>query len=152
MTLLAESLVNHCATPSKRACAAVRPGGHLIIATFAEDGPRQCSGLPVMRYDAAALSAEFAAATELANLFAVVVERNRATALAFESPAFAISHVAARRTGMSGAVLSAGLIRQITQSDHHRNRSGIEVREMNVRSFAGVIEGDATTAAQDSFR
>jgi SAM-dependent methyltransferase len=49
----------------ERACAAVRPGGHLIIATFAEDGPRQCSGLPVMRYDAAALSAEFAAATEL---------------------------------------------------------------------------------------
>lgn len=29
---------------------AVRPGGHVIIATFAEDGPLQCSGLPVMRY------------------------------------------------------------------------------------------------------
>ena len=28
----------------------VKPGGHVIVATFAEDGPIQCSGLPVMRY------------------------------------------------------------------------------------------------------
>jgi SAM-dependent methyltransferase len=34
---------------------AVRPGGHAIIATFALDGPERCSGLPVMRYDAASL-------------------------------------------------------------------------------------------------
>jgi ubiquinone/menaquinone biosynthesis C-methylase UbiE len=44
---------------------AIRPGGHLIIATFAEDGPTHCSGLPVMRYDAAALQAEFAPAFDL---------------------------------------------------------------------------------------
>ena len=31
---------------------AVKPGGLVIVATFAEDGPTQCSGLPVMRYDA----------------------------------------------------------------------------------------------------
>lgn len=30
---------------------AVRPGGHVIIATFAQDGPERCSGLPVVRYD-----------------------------------------------------------------------------------------------------
>jgi len=30
-------------------------GGHAIIATFAPDGPEKCSGLPVMRYDAAHL-------------------------------------------------------------------------------------------------
>ena len=36
---------------------AIRPGGHAIIATFAIDGPERCSGLPVMRYDATALSA-----------------------------------------------------------------------------------------------
>ena len=30
-------------------------GGHTIIATFALDGPEKCSGLPVMRYDAARL-------------------------------------------------------------------------------------------------
>lgn len=28
------------------------PGGHLVIATFAEDGPQQCSGLDVARYSA----------------------------------------------------------------------------------------------------
>ena len=36
---------------------AVKPGGHVIVATFAEDGPLQCSGLPVMRYDADSLAA-----------------------------------------------------------------------------------------------
>ncbi|MDR0781164.1 MAG: class I SAM-dependent methyltransferase [Pseudomonadales bacterium] len=37
----------------------VKPGGHVIVATFAEDGPLQCSGLPVMRYSATQLHAEF---------------------------------------------------------------------------------------------
>ena len=37
----------------------VKPGGHVIVATFAEDGPTQCSGLPVMRYRADQLHAEF---------------------------------------------------------------------------------------------
>lgn len=38
---------------------AVKPGGHVIVATFAEDGPTQCSGLPVMRYSAGELHSEF---------------------------------------------------------------------------------------------
>jgi SAM-dependent methyltransferase len=37
----------------------VQPGGHVIVATFAEDGPTQCSGLPVVRYGADSLHAEF---------------------------------------------------------------------------------------------
>jgi 2-polyprenyl-3-methyl-5-hydroxy-6-metoxy-1,4-benzoquinol methylase len=37
----------------------VKPGGHVIVATFAEDGPNQCSGLPVMRYRADELHDEF---------------------------------------------------------------------------------------------
>lgn len=37
----------------------VRPGGHVIVAIFAEDGPEQCSGLPVMRYQPETLHAEF---------------------------------------------------------------------------------------------
>lgn len=40
---------------------AVKPGGHVIVATFAEDGPSQCSGLPLMRYRADELHAEFGA-------------------------------------------------------------------------------------------
>ena len=43
----------------------VRPGGHVIVATFAEDGPLQCSGLPVMRYSASKLHAEFGEAFTL---------------------------------------------------------------------------------------
>lgn len=31
---------------------AVNPGGHVIIGTFALDGPERCSGLPVVRHDA----------------------------------------------------------------------------------------------------
>lgn len=38
---------------------ALKPGGLLIIATFAEDGPDRCSGLPAMRYSAEALHAAF---------------------------------------------------------------------------------------------
>jgi 2-polyprenyl-3-methyl-5-hydroxy-6-metoxy-1,4-benzoquinol methylase len=44
----------------KAAMRSVKPGGHLIVSTFAEDGPLQCSGLPVMRYSAAQLHAQFA--------------------------------------------------------------------------------------------
>ena len=44
----------------------VKPGGHVIVATFADDGPTQCSGLPVMRYSADALHAEFGAPFTLA--------------------------------------------------------------------------------------
>ena len=40
---------------------AVKPGGHVIVATFADDGPLECSGLPVMRYRADELHAEFGA-------------------------------------------------------------------------------------------
>jgi ubiquinone/menaquinone biosynthesis C-methylase UbiE len=44
---------------------AVKPGGHVIVATFAENGPNQCSGLPVMRYRADELHAEFGEAFAL---------------------------------------------------------------------------------------
>jgi len=30
--------------------AGLAPGGHLVVATFAPDGPEKCSGLPVRRY------------------------------------------------------------------------------------------------------
>lgn len=40
---------------AERVTRAVRPGGHVIIGTFALDGPERCSGLPVLRHDAASL-------------------------------------------------------------------------------------------------
>ena len=43
----------------------MKPGGLVIVATFAEDGPTQCSGLPVMRYDANDLHTQFGAPFEL---------------------------------------------------------------------------------------
>jgi ubiquinone/menaquinone biosynthesis C-methylase UbiE len=43
----------------ERVMKAVRPGGHVIVATFSEDGPDQCSGLPVMRYQPETLHDEF---------------------------------------------------------------------------------------------
>lgn len=42
-----------------QATRSVRHGGHLVIATFASDGPTRCSALDVMRYDADALAALF---------------------------------------------------------------------------------------------
>ena len=40
-------------------------GSMVVVATFAPDGPERCSGLPVQRYDAAALAAEFGSAFTL---------------------------------------------------------------------------------------
>jgi len=48
-----------------RLIKAVPSGGHAIIGTFAVDAPERCSGLPVVRYDAARLSAEFTPAFAL---------------------------------------------------------------------------------------
>lgn len=49
----------------RKAGDALKPGGHLIIAAFAEDGPERCSGLPVMRYSTAKLKAAFSANFDL---------------------------------------------------------------------------------------
>jgi ubiquinone/menaquinone biosynthesis C-methylase UbiE len=43
----------------------VKIGGHVIVATFADDGPTQCSGLPVMRYKPESLHGEFGVDFEL---------------------------------------------------------------------------------------
>lgn len=43
----------------------VKPGGHVIVAAFGPDGPTQCSGLPVMRYEPEALHATFGSAFQL---------------------------------------------------------------------------------------
>ncbi len=43
----------------------VIPGGHVIMAAFAPDGPTQCSGLPICRYDAEGLLSELGTAFEL---------------------------------------------------------------------------------------
>jgi 2-polyprenyl-3-methyl-5-hydroxy-6-metoxy-1,4-benzoquinol methylase len=38
---------------------AVKPGGHVIISTFGPEGPTNCSGLDVIRYDAESLHDQF---------------------------------------------------------------------------------------------
>ena len=74
-------------------------GGKLIVATFAPDGPEQCAGLPVKRYDADELAAVFAPEFRLVEqerlspsetnvgdtrpYIAVVVERSRSPTGAF---------------------------------------------------------------------
>lgn len=42
---------------AERVGKAVPVGGHVIIGTFAPDGPERCSGLPVQRHDAASIGA-----------------------------------------------------------------------------------------------
>jgi trans-aconitate methyltransferase len=49
----------------ERLRSAVAPGGQIIIATFAPDGPEKCSGLPVQRHDSASLAAELGPGFEL---------------------------------------------------------------------------------------
>ncbi len=38
---------------------ALKPGGHIVVATFGPMGPERCSGLEVMRYSADGLHGEF---------------------------------------------------------------------------------------------
>ena len=51
---------------------ALAPGGHLVLAAFAVGGPQQCSGLPIVQYDAPGLL------TELGAGFRLVEERREA--------------------------------------------------------------------------
>lgn len=41
------------------------PDDHVMVATFASDGPLKCSGLEVARYDASSIRAELGAGFEL---------------------------------------------------------------------------------------
>jgi len=47
------------------ATSALKPGGAIVIATFALEGPERCSGLQVARYDAELLAREFGDAFSL---------------------------------------------------------------------------------------
>lgn len=49
---------------------ALQPHGQVIIATFAENGPTQCSGLPIRRYSAEELHAELGESFELVDSYA----------------------------------------------------------------------------------
>ena len=43
----------------ERVARSMKPGGRVIVATFGPEGPTQCSGLDVVRYDSASLHAQF---------------------------------------------------------------------------------------------
>ena len=43
----------------RQVARAIKPGGHVIVATFGPEGPTKCSGLDVMRYEPEALHDEF---------------------------------------------------------------------------------------------
>lgn len=49
----------------RQARRAVKPLGHVLVATFGPEGPDKCSGLPVIRYDAERLHDEFGGAFRL---------------------------------------------------------------------------------------
>lgn len=38
---------------------ALKPNGHIVVATFGPEGPEKCSGLPVMRYSAEGIHGQF---------------------------------------------------------------------------------------------
>lgn len=51
----------------KQVTHAVKPGGHVIVATFGPEGPTQCSGLDIVRYDATSLHDQFGEGFHLMN-------------------------------------------------------------------------------------
>lgn len=53
------------------AASTIPAGGYAVMATFGPDGPDQCSGLPVERYDPERLAAEFGQGFDLQKSFLV---------------------------------------------------------------------------------
>ncbi len=49
----------------RQVASSVKHGGHVIVATFGPEGPKQCSGLDVVRYDSPSLHAQFGTAFEV---------------------------------------------------------------------------------------
>lgn len=49
----------------RSACRSLATGGHVVLATFALDGPEKCSGLPVARYSADGLQEAFGSPFDL---------------------------------------------------------------------------------------
>lgn len=60
---------NHQAEYVRSVIAAVPPGGHVVLASFSETGPEQCSGLPVARHSVAGLCEIFGESFELVESF-----------------------------------------------------------------------------------
>ncbi len=56
-------------------CRALRPGGHVLLATFGPNGPEKCSGLAVQRYDGDTLARRLGTAFEARR----IVERRHVT-------------------------------------------------------------------------
>ena len=48
-----------------RVSESVQPGGHVIVASFAPEGPTECSGLEVVRYSPDAMHAQFGSRFQL---------------------------------------------------------------------------------------
>jgi SAM-dependent methyltransferase len=49
----------------RQAAHTVKPGGHVVVATFGPEGPTRCSGLEVVRYHPDALHDQFGAGFRL---------------------------------------------------------------------------------------
>jgi len=54
--------------------SSLKPGGHIIVASFSLDGPQKCSGLYVMRYSPETMHDEFGGSFELVESIAEVHE------------------------------------------------------------------------------
>jgi 2-polyprenyl-3-methyl-5-hydroxy-6-metoxy-1,4-benzoquinol methylase len=76
--------------------ASVRLGGHVLVATFAPDGPSKCSGLPVARYAPQELHGQFGSDFQLVDS---VRQEHRTPAGAIQPFVYCLCRVAGRRSG-----------------------------------------------------
>lgn len=82
---------------------ALRAGGFALLATFAEDGPTRCSGLPVCRYSVEELRHEMGQAFELVTHERDVHHTPAGGAQAFN---YCLFRTVAARSGSTGAATS----------------------------------------------
>lgn len=82
----------------------VRPGGHVIVASFGPEGPARCSGLEVVRYSPDGLHAEFGSAFRLLES---ITENHRTPAGTVQPFVYCLCRVEAGRERFSASPSSS---------------------------------------------
>ncbi len=90
-----------------------------------------------------------AVALELFEAFAVVVVGPAAAACAGVVSIFELDDVTAADSADVGFLFDAGLEGQVGEPEDDWDDTGVEVDEMDVRGFAGVVPGDASASGED---
>ena len=103
-------------------------------------------------FDEVGLVGASAIAFELLDQLAIDIVSLGRPALAFQASGLAVHDVSAPGAGEVGGFFAVGSIGQVAQSDHDRDRAGIEGHGMDIGGLARVVPDHPSSAAEDPAR